>query len=123
LIEILAGFPDAVLAVSARGRVTAEDYREILQPAVDDKLSRHDRLRLFYHLGPAFTRFTTTAPWDDARLGFHHLRDFERVAVVSEIPWVQRLAATAGRSLAAEVRVYGNAELAAARDWISAGYR
>ena len=121
MIEVLEGFPDSVLAVSASDRVTAEDYRDVLTPAVEDKLSRHPKLRLLYHLGADFKRFTTTALWDDARLGFHHLRDFERIAVVTDVGWIGKLAATAGRALAVEVTTFANEELAAAGAWIREG--
>lgn len=121
MIEVLEGFPDAVLAISAHDRVTAEDYRDVLTPAIEDKLNRHSQLRLLYHLGPDFKRFTTTALWDDARLGFHHLRDFERISVVTDVAWLRRLADTAGRAMAVEVRAFANAELTAAGAWIREG--
>jgi hypothetical protein len=121
MIEILAGFPDRVLAISATGRVTAEDYRDVLTPAVEARLARHPKLRLLYYLGPDFKRFTTTALWDDARLGFHHLRDFERIAVVTDTEWVRKLAATAARVLAVDARAFPDAALAAAEAWIREG--
>lgn len=118
MIEVLEDFPDAVLAVTASDRVTAEDYRDVLTPAVEDKLTRHPQLRFLYHLGPGFRRFTTTALWDDARLGFHHLRDFERIAVVTDIDWLGKLASAAGKTLGLEIRNFANAELQTARGWI-----
>lgn len=121
MIEVMDDFPDSVLAVRASDRVTAEDYRDVLIPAVEDKLRRHSELRLLYHLGPDFKRFTTTALWDDARLGFHHLRDFERIAVVTDVAWLRRLAETAGRALGVEMHVFADAELAAASAWMRDG--
>ncbi|UCG73626.1 MAG: STAS/SEC14 domain-containing protein [Chromatiales bacterium] len=121
MIEVMDDFPDSVLAVRARDRVTAEDYRDVLTPAVEDKLSRHPKLRLLYHLGPDFTRFTTTALWDDARLGFHHLRDFERIALVTDVGWIGKLARTAGRAPGIDISVFPNAEIEAASAWIRDG--
>ena len=77
MIELLEGFPAPVLAVSARDRVTAEDYREILTPAVEALLTSHEKIRLLYHLGPEFKRFTTTALWDDARPAMLSARKLE----------------------------------------------
>ena len=121
MLERLAGFPDGVLAVSAGERVTGEDYREVLVPAAEAMLREHDSLRLLYYLGPEFKRFTTTALWDDARFGFHHLRDIERVAVVTDVEYLHGVAQTAARALPAEIRVFANAELADAQAWISEG--
>jgi hypothetical protein len=121
MIEILPDYPDQVLAISAHGRVTAEDYRDVLMPAVDERLARHRRLRLLYYLGPEFKRFTTTALWDDARVGFHHLRDFERLAVVTDHAWIRRLTETAGRALRLPARAFVDADLPGAAAWIREG--
>ena len=121
MIRILDGYPDQVLAISAIERVTAEDYQDILTPALEDKLTRHAKLRLLYHLGPDFKRFNTTALWDDARLGFHHLRDFERIAVITDVTWIGKLADIADKAVSFDVRTYSNAALAEASAWIKEG--
>jgi len=121
MIEVLQDYPDAVLAISAGERVTAEDYRDVLVPAVEDRLRRHEKLRLLYVLGPGFRRFTTTALWDDARLGFHHLADFERIAVVTDLAWLGKLATASGQALGLPVKCFGNDDLAAARQFICEG--
>lgn len=121
MIVVEPGFPDAVLAVTASERVTAADYRDVLTPALEDRLGRHAQLRFLYHLGADFKRFTTTALWDDPRLGFHHLRDFERVAIVTDVDWLGQLARQTGQALGLEIRQFGNAELDQARAWICEG--
>ena len=40
MISILPGYPDDVLAVSASGRVSARDYREVLVPQAMARLER-----------------------------------------------------------------------------------
>ncbi|MGI9331207.1 MAG: STAS/SEC14 domain-containing protein [Gammaproteobacteria bacterium] len=121
MIEILDDYPAAVLAISAQERVTGEDYRDILTPAVESKFQQFNKLRLLYHLGPGFKRFTTTALWDDAKLGFHHLDGFERIALVTDEEWLRKLARTANAALPAEVREFSNAELHQASRWIKDG--
>jgi len=121
MIEILEDYPAAVLAISAHERVTGEDYRDVLTPAVEEKFQQLDKLRLLYHLGPDFKRFTTTALWDDARLGFHHLHDFERIAVVTDVEWLRKLARSANAALPAEIREFSNTDLPQASQWIKDG--
>ena len=119
MITILTDLPDQVLGLSASGRVTADDYAQTITPALEDRLTRHDYVRLLYYLGPDFDRFTTTALWDDARLGMHHLRDFERIAVVTDVGWIRGMV-RALQPLAGEIRLFDNAALEQARDWVSA---
>jgi hypothetical protein len=118
MLKLLTDLPDHVIGVSAEGRVTGEDYRDMLEPAVDERLRLHSRIDLLYHLGADFTRFTTTALWDDARLGLHHLHDFRRVAVVTDVDWLKVAIRAAEKIADAELRVYPNAELASARAWL-----
>ncbi len=47
MIELLEGFPDGVVAASAKGRVTKRDYDEVLIPRVNDVIARHPRIRCY----------------------------------------------------------------------------
>lgn len=120
MIDIIPALPDCVMGFSAKGTVTARDYRTVIIPAVDTMLSRHGRIRLLYHLGPDFAGFDGAALWQDAMIGLRHLRAWDRIAVVSDVKWIRALGRLFGFLLHGEVRVYGNAELAAARKWLSA---
>lgn len=120
MITFLEDLPAQVLGISATERVTGEDYTQVLRPALEQRLQQHDRLRLLYHLGPEFRRFTTTALWDDPRLGLQHLEDFERIAIVTDVDWI-RTAVEALNPVAPQTwRLFDNDELDSARAWISA---
>ena len=45
MIERLQGFPDTVVAISARGYVTRSDYERVLIPQVKQALDRHGKIR------------------------------------------------------------------------------
>lgn len=120
MIELIAGLPDNTVAFEASGQVTGDDYQNVVIPAVEAKFARHDQLRLLYHIGPEFKKFTTTALWDDARVGLYHLAGFERVALVTDVGWVQAMGTQIARLAPATVRVFTNAELDQAKAWISA---
>ena len=61
MIKVLEGLPANVLGVEAGGRVTDQDYEDVLVPAVREKRAAHDRLRFLYVLGDDFDG------WDAAR--------------------------------------------------------
>ena len=120
MIKLIGNLPDNVLAITATGRVTSNDYQTVVTPAVDARRTAHDTLRLLYHVPPEFKKFATTALWDDAQIGLHRLHGFERVAVVTDVGWLTTLADGLHPSGSAEVRVFAHAELDEARDWICA---
>jgi hypothetical protein len=72
MMDITEGFPDNVVAVDCRGRITRDDYDCTLIPAVEAKLARHEKLRLLYRAGPDFDGFDPGAILEDAKLGFAH---------------------------------------------------
>ena len=119
MIELIHDMPPNVVAFTASGQVTGEDYENVIIPLVDEKIQQHEKIRLLYHLGPDFKKFTTTALWDDAKIGFHHLRGFERVALVSDVGWILTMARGIGLTMPMEVRTFSNDELNQAKTWLS----
>jgi len=119
MITLYHDVPDKVAAFRASGEVTADDYEKVLIPAVEEKLSRHKKIGLLYHLGPDFTGFTAGAVWDDARIGSRHLASWDRIALVSDVPWIRHLVQVLRFVIPGTVRVYGNDELPDAKRWVS----
>lgn len=120
MIETLAGFPDSVVALSAKGRVSRKDYEEILIPKVNEAFGRRSRVRCYYELGPAFSGMDPGAAWEDFKLGIEHLRGWDRVAVVTDVDWIRRAMNTFRFLLPGEIRVFDIPETDEARRWITA---
>jgi len=119
MLEIIGNHPDNVLAIRASGEISAEDYRQVLVPAVEAKLAKHKRLRLLYLLGHEFTGFSAGAAWEDTKVGMRHFAHFERVAVVSDKDWIRNMVKAFGFALPGEVRVYEGDDRDDAEDWIN----
>ena len=120
MLEVLIDLPGNVLGLTARGEVTAEDYRAVLVPAVENKLAQHRKLRLLYIIGDDFKGFTGGAAWEDAKVGMRHFTTFERVAVVTDVDWIRGMVKAFGFALPGDVRVYAGDEIDEARSWIGA---
>lgn len=119
MLERIVGLPDNVLGFEAKGEVTGADYESVLIPAVDEMLTRHKSIRFLYHIGNEFTGFDAKAMWDDAKVGLQHFTAWERVAVVTEVGWIRTAMKAFGFVMPGHVRVFGNSELAEARQWLS----
>lgn len=120
MIEILAGFPDNIVACTGKGRITKQDYERVLIPSVEQALRHNAKIRCFYELGPDFAGFDMGAAWEDFTLGVEHLTRWERVALVTDVEWM-RIAANAFRFLMpGRVRVFSNKQTDEALGWITA---
>ncbi|HTQ34654.1 MAG TPA: STAS/SEC14 domain-containing protein [Stellaceae bacterium] len=118
MIEMLDGFPETVLAFSAKGRVTRRDYDEVLVPVIEAALRRYDKLRLYYELGPDMTGFDAGAMWEDFKIGMGHWSRWGRVAVVTDIDWMRHAVSAFRFIMPEQVRVFASAQAAEAREWI-----
>lgn len=119
-VTVMAGLPDDVIGLDAEGVIEARDYDEVIVPLIEAKLEEHDRIKLLYRVGRGFERYTAGAIWSDTKIGIKHFTRFSRVAVVSDVPWIRHAVRLFAPMVPAEVTVFADAELDAARAWISA---
>ncbi len=119
MLKIMPGLPDNVLGVKAVGEVDDDDYEDVLEPALDDYLSRHDKIRFLYYLGPEFTGYESDAMWEDTKMGFKTFTKYERIAVVTDTAWMRRSVKAFGWLMPGDVKVYDVADLDAAREWVT----
>ena len=116
MIEIIEGLPDNVVGIVARGRVTAQDCREVLVPAMRQTYRRHQKIRLYYELSSRFPG----AAWEDLRTGIEHVPRWERVAVVTDVGWIRHTVRALSLLIPGEVRVFAVIQASEGRAWITA---
>lgn len=120
MIKLLDGFPQTTVAVVCEGQVTRADYEEVLIPRVEEALARQPEVRLYYEIAPSFSGIDPGAVWEDTKLGLEHLSRWERMAVVTDVPWI-RLAIGAFRFLMpGRLRIFETSRTQEARSWIKA---
>ncbi|MGB8328711.1 MAG: STAS/SEC14 domain-containing protein [Polyangiales bacterium] len=119
MIELMTDLPERVLGLRASGEVTAGDYKRILIPAIEAKLTQQKKVRLLYVFGDDFKGYTGGAAWEDAKIGMKHLTSFERVAVVTDVEWIVHMIKAFGFAIPGEVRVFDDDDLDTARRWVS----
>lgn len=120
MIEIIAGLPDNVAAVTCQGHVTTSDYKDVLIPAVERTLQKHAKARLFYRVGSEFEAIDPGAVFEDMKVGFEHLSRWERIAVVTDIEWIRLAIRAFAFLLPGQVKFFPLSQDAEARRWISA---
>jgi hypothetical protein len=119
MIEIITGMPDNVLAAAAHGKITGEDYENVLIPALEEKFKIHKKLRFFYHLGQDFFGYSLAAIIDDTKVGIKHLTGFEKIAIVTDAHWVREACRFAGVFIPCPVKIFGNGKINEAKTWIN----
>jgi len=119
-VTVIDGLPDDVVGLDAEGVIEARDYDEVIVPLIERKLAEHARVKLLYRVGRGFERYTAGAIWSDARIGIKHMTRFSKVAVVSDVPWIRHAVRLFAPMIPAEVHVFADGDLDAAKVWVSA---
>jgi hypothetical protein len=117
MIELLPDAPDGVLGVRLVDDVTAEDYRTVLVPAVEQQLAAHGKVRAVAVVDGAFEGYSLGGVWQDARLGVAHPRSWERIAVVTDVEWLRHLVRAFGWAVPGDVELFGASQVADAVAW------
>jgi hypothetical protein len=119
MIEIISDLPDHVIGITAKGKVTGSDYESVIIPLVEEILKKHPKVSLFYHLGHEFTGMDAEAMWEDTKVGLHHFKAWEKIAVVSDVDWIRWALNIFGVAMPGHVKIFANDQLTEARKWVS----
>jgi SpoIIAA-like len=89
VIKELDGLPAGVIGFEASGKIAAEDYRDVILPALD-QAARIGDVR-FLILMRDFEGISGGAIWQDLKIGIEHLHSWKRIALVTDIDWMSHL--------------------------------
>ena len=118
MMELMKGLPDNVIGIVGSGTITAEDYDTVLIPAIHEKLKNYKKVRILYQLTEDFTHYELGAYLEDAKVSWHTL-SFEKVAVVSDVHWINDSVNVFKFIIPVPVKVFSNSELDKTKVWVS----
>jgi hypothetical protein len=120
MLELISDLPEGVVGVQAKGEVTAEDYKQLLVPALEKAIeaSEDGKISVLYVAGHEFPDYTMGAYWQDTKLGMTHLRAWRRVALVSDADWLRHAMHALGWMFPGEAKIFKADEVDAARAWV-----
>lgn len=119
MIRLVDGLPDNVVGFEAVGEVRAGDYDSVFEPAIAAALAKNDKIRVLYVLGDEFDGYSGGAMWEDTKIGVSRLSHWERIAVVTDHGLYSDGIKAFGWMIPGDVRVFGNADIDAAKAWIA----
>jgi hypothetical protein len=114
----MPGMPAGVIGLEAVGRVSDQDYEQVLVPAVSSALERGD-VRLLYVLGSEFDSYSAGAVWADTKLFAGHPRGWKKVAVVSDADWLENSVKASGWLMPGKVRDFETDDVDDALEWLT----
>jgi SpoIIAA-like len=117
MIRVIENMPPGTVGLEAVGKVTDDDYANVLAPAVTAAAERGD-VRLLYVLGEDFDSYSAGAMWADSKLLAQHRKAWKRVAVVSDADWLENSVKAFGWLMPGEVKVFETDDVRDAKAWL-----
>lgn len=120
MVEKLDGMPEGTLGFRISGRLTREEYFQLLDP-VRDQLERRDKVSFLIVTDPDFEGLDLGALWEDVKaagsVGLKHRSSWDRLAVVTDKDWMRHAISAFGWLSPGELRVFEPDELERAKAW------
>lgn len=122
MIEKLDGMEPGTLGFRATGKVTADEYREVLLPAMRAAAGAGE-VRMVFVVGPGFEGFEPGAMFEDTKaglkLGFGHHSAWKRTALVTDVEWIAKAFHFFAWMAPGEVLIRGLDGLEEAKAWVA----
>jgi hypothetical protein len=96
MLTIIEGLPDRVIGIRITDKLRAEDYETQLIPLVNEKLASHPRLDLLCCIDGEWKGMEAGAVWQDLRLGLGKIGHWARMAIVTDIGWMENAISCSG---------------------------
>jgi hypothetical protein len=115
MIKELSDLPAGVIGFEVSGKVRAEDYRDVVLPALQ-RAAAAGEIR-FVVVIPEFHGMSGGALWQDLQAGVEHFRAWKRIALVTDIEWMTYMTTLFGWMTPGEVRHFPLAQRDEAIAW------
>ena len=117
MLQMMKHMPPGTVGVKAVGTVTEEDYRQVLEPALQGALERR-AARLLYVLGDEFDSFSRDVAWASTKLWAKNLKGWDRIAVVSDADWLENAVGLFSWLVPGAMRVFETDDVDEAKAWL-----
>ncbi|WP_426700134.1 STAS/SEC14 domain-containing protein [Rhodanobacter sp. Col0626] len=118
MLTMIEGLPDHVIGIRITDKLRAEDYETQLIPLVNEKLASHQKLDLLCCIEGEWKGMEAGAVWQDLRLGLGRIGHWARMAIVSDIKWMENAIKLFRLFSPDELRHFGSANYEVAREWV-----
>ncbi len=118
MLTMIDDLPDHVIGIRINDKLRAEDYLQQLIPLINARLEKHRKLDFLCCIDGEWKGMEAGAVWQDLRLGLGRFGHWARMAIVTDIDWLERAIKLLGAFSPGELRHFDHDDYDAARDWV-----
>jgi hypothetical protein len=122
MLRRIDDMPAGTVGFEAVGEVEDDDWEDVVEPLLRQRIAAGEKVRLLYLLGPEATDVESDAMMADAGFRARHAGAFERVAIVADESWIKPAIAAWSILMPGKARAFAVHDLPAAKAWLGEGY-
>ena len=120
MVERMDDMPDGVIGLRASGKLTKEDYTDVLEPALKEAMESGEARVVFVLTD--FEGLAPSASFEDIKTGLGvelaHRENWTRLAFVTDVDWVAKATQMFAWAMPGELEVYDDlGKLEEAKTW------
>ncbi|MGN7785839.1 STAS/SEC14 domain-containing protein [Niabella sp. 22666] len=119
MISIIDDVPGHVIAFRATGTVSADDFKDILLPAVEKHLEVFSDLNYMLVIDTDLSNFTIGSWIQNVSLGLQQLKNWRKAAIICDVKFVKVVTDTIFKVMPGEFKVYEHERYDEALVWVS----
>lgn len=110
---------DNIVIVEASGKISKQDYIDVLVPFLDKIKDEGKRVKFLFRTDVDFDGYTVGAAWEDFKVGVHHFRTIEKCAIVSDVVWFRNVCKFFAPLIPCLVKIFDNEDFEEAKKWLA----
>lgn len=122
MFKIINSDKEDLIIIEAGGKITKEDYLEVLKPFLDNIKDSGEKVRLLFHTNQDFNGYTAGAAWEDLKLGIHHFLTFKKCAIVTDVSWLRNSCKFFSILIPCPVKIFEERDLDQAKTWLASDH-
>ncbi|HEY5463886.1 MAG TPA: STAS/SEC14 domain-containing protein [Hanamia sp.] len=119
MIEIIPGLPPNVAAFYANGKITGQDYDQIINPLVKKIYIDFVKINYLLVINTSLSDYSLGAWMKDAILGFVYFTEWKKIGIVSSKRSIINFTDIFGKFLPGSTKGFLMEDIEIAKKWIS----
>ncbi len=106
MFTIIEGLPENVIGIEVAGLIRESDYLDVFLPEVEERLAKNSKPNFLCIIRSSKLEMTVGAMWQDFKTALKYWNNQGKVAIVTDIPWIEQLTKVYRKIAPGEIKVF-----------------
>lgn len=118
MLKVMDGLPRGIVGIEGSGRITKNDYVNVLEPILDKALKNEEKVSLLFYLNESYEGYTPGAIFEDTAMGLKYFNVMKKCAVVTDSALITGAVNLFAPIIPIDFKAYKTAQLSKAKVWL-----